>query len=309
MGSILAYFTSGISSDDKETTRFFEELSSYLSPVIFDIKTGQHLKFHSVLLSFMFFSMLYIAVNLLILLVTMPLCRKLTQEMEVIWTQTVVHVIFSSIMSPVSIWYLLTTNNTFMKDVSNCVTNESTFLMCVTVGFMVHEITTTLTTNWNLRCKNYSMLYQDLVMMFGSCLFLHYDRAHFFGLMAIAVEGIYIFNSITWMLVRFGLFGTLVWKSMQVTTIYMCNYCTLLGVYCLLLLYHQFNAFLDSLPIPVLLLLCTCLIIELFLVIPNWSIGLMEVLQARRVKVVKISSGIYRLSTECQFSSGTRKTQ
>ncbi len=295
MGNLLAYFTSSISSEDKQTTGILEDFSSYLSPVIFDAKTGQHVKFHSVLLSFTFFSLLYIAVNLMILLVT--IYTKLSKEMEVIWTQTIVHVIFSSIVSPFSIWYLYA-DSAFVNNISHTATDESSLLMCITIGFMVHEITTSLTTNWNLGSRNYSIVYQDLVMLSCCCLILHYDRAHVFGLIAMTMEGVYIFDSISWILAQFNLLRTFIWKLIQVITIHLCNYCTMLGVYCLWMSYQQFDSLLNCLPVPVLSLFFTSFIIEMFIVIPSWSIKLMEMLEySGRNKAVQLSSDVYRLSS------------
>lgn len=263
----------------------------------------KHPKMHSVLLSFLFFSILFIVTDFMLMSVRFAF-RKLSLETKIVWTQTVVHLVFALITSPLALWYLLL-DNSLGNDIVNSTTIESKLLMCITIGFMVCELTTLVALKYTTsRLFNRPMFFQDLVVITGACLLLHCDRGHFFGLIAIAIEGVYIFNSVSWMLKQTGSFGRS-WKLLQVMTIHLCNYCPLVGIYCLMLSYQQLNSLLENVPLPILVLLYTCLLTEMFIVIPAWSVRLMEDLQ--RIRVVKIPSGIYKL---CSVSlAQTQDTQ
>ena len=301
MGNFWPSLASVVESETKRNPARYhmneDSLCSYYATNGFHFATDEktnasiHLKLHTALLSFMFFALLFIVVNLLTLLITAY--KRLTLDMEILWTQTIVHFIFAGITAPLSLWFIF--EGTLKADIVNSTISESVILICITVGFMAYEITSLLAANCLLRYFNQSLLFQDLITLTGSCLLLYYDQAHFFGLIAIAVEGVSVFKSITWMLKHLGLSRTWLGRLFQHTAIHLCHYCPLLGVYCLVLSYEQVDALFEDMPTPILLVLYTGLLTELFLIAPYWSAKLMEELY--RFKVIKIptGSGVYHL--------------
>ena len=287
MGILFSLFSTP--EESPVTKGYYERAGTFVTTLI----GKRHTQLHPVLLAFLFFSVLFVIVNFAIVSVTRFRRKLLTMEMELVWTQTIVHLVFSLIAAPLSVWYLLF-EPSLSSDIANSVTTQSVLLMCIMIGFMACEVATLLASNYILRFFNRSIFCQDVVMIFGACLLLHYNQAHFFGLMGIALEAVYVFSSLSWIAKQNGaLFGSNTWRFFHIVTIHMCNYCPLLGIYSLILSYRQIDSLLANLSVLALVVLYACMMLEFFFVFPSWSMKLMEDLQ--RVKVVRIPSGVYRL--------------
>ena len=261
-------------------------------------------KVHIVLLSFLFFTLLFVIVNLLSCLTTVY--HQLSADMEVLWTQTIVHMIFALIVTPFAIQYALWDDN--LK--SNIISNEllvSTFLISIYLGFVIYETTSLLAANIILQYCNHYILLHDIITLIGASLLLYYNQAHFLGLVGLLIEGVAVFRSLSWILNEVGLRHTILWKCVQHTAIHLYSYCPLLGFYCLILSYHQLDTLSAELPSSILLVMGTSLLTELFVVAPLWSTTLMQ--ELFNSDIVKPSSNLPELCSASKLKCTDKKLQ
>ena len=259
-----------------------DPLSLFLAQKLTLLKSSDpHVKLHSVLMSFLVFTLAFILTSV----VSSPYrnFKILTPTYQVLWCQRIVRMLFGTLTSPITLWYLFLYSN-LKDDVVHRHSLVTEILLGALVGFCLYEVACLAAALILFKDKKFYVVVEPAVTLGTAALLICQQSLHYYGCIAILVEGIRSVHALSSLMKQVRLHRSLRWRYVLHVAIHLYHYCPLLGLYCYYLMWSQLESPL-SLP-PVSLPMVLWVFVELFAVAPYWSHRLTDELSTHYSDIV-----------------------
>ena len=258
------------------------------------------LQLHVMLLSLLFFTLVFITINAISHFT--ETFKRLLPAVEVFWCRSIVSVIFSILHSPITMWLVLI-DDYLRNDIVNNTSITSTILLGVGIGFSLYEIIIQLTAYALFQYWDFYLLLHNLVNFLSATLIVYFNQGHFIGCVSLLVSVPIALRSLSRIFKEIQPNRVYAIYTIQLASIYMNIYSSLLGVYCLSLLVSQWDIVESDLSVGILFIALPNILMEVFVISTRWSYSSMEELFystcSRKKSLIASSTELVPSSVAC----------